>query len=113
MVRSAPRTTAAGTPAPLNGARPAAVPDQRARSFGNVRSAASFPPVLGLTTGHLVYAKGSEEPARHVVRRSGVEILCHALDLDASPAALLAEIHGLAAHIAEHGESHVGPSEIR
>ena len=41
--------------------------------------------VLGLRVGHLVYAKGNEEPARHVVRRSGVEILCHAIDLSQPP----------------------------
>ena len=41
--------------------------------------------VLGLRSGHLVYAKGNEEPARHVVRRSGIEIFCHAVDLDQEP----------------------------
>ena len=29
--------------------------------------------------GHLVYARGNAEPARHVVRQSGIEIFCHAL----------------------------------
>jgi 5-methylcytosine-specific restriction enzyme subunit McrC len=56
--------------------------------------------VLGLRTGHLVYARGNEEPTRHVVRGAGVEIVCHALDLDQSPDALLAEVRGLAASIA-------------
>jgi 5-methylcytosine-specific restriction enzyme subunit McrC len=56
--------------------------------------------VLGLRTGHLVYARGNEQPARHVVRGAGVEIVCHALDLDQSPDALLAEVRGLAASIA-------------
>jgi hypothetical protein len=31
--------------------------------------------VLDLRTGHLVYAAGSREPARHVVRRSGRDLL--------------------------------------
>jgi 5-methylcytosine-specific restriction enzyme subunit McrC len=56
--------------------------------------------VLGLRTGHLVYAKGNGEPAHHVVRRSGIEIVCHALDLDVDPPALLAQIQKLAAQIA-------------
>jgi 5-methylcytosine-specific restriction enzyme subunit McrC len=56
--------------------------------------------VLGLGCGHLVYAKGSEAPAHHVVRRSGVEIICYAVDLDAEPAALLHQMRDLASHIA-------------
>jgi 5-methylcytosine-specific restriction enzyme subunit McrC len=56
--------------------------------------------VLGLRTGHLVYARGNEEATRHVVRGAGVEIVCHALDLDQPPDALLAAVRGLAASIA-------------
>lgn len=56
--------------------------------------------VLGLRLGHLVYAKGSEEPAHHVVRRSGVEIICRAVDLDTKPATLLGQMRNLAASIA-------------
>jgi 5-methylcytosine-specific restriction enzyme subunit McrC len=56
--------------------------------------------VLGLREGHLVYAKGNEEPARHVVRESGVEIFCHALDLSHSPDALLNQMRTLAQAIA-------------
>lgn len=56
--------------------------------------------VLDLDRGHLVYAKGSEEPAHHVVRRSGIEIICHALDLDSDPAALLRQMQDLASEIA-------------
>jgi 5-methylcytosine-specific restriction enzyme subunit McrC len=52
--------------------------------------------VLGLQVGHLVYAKGSEEPARHVVKRSGIEIVCHAVDLDTEPAALMNQVRNLA-----------------
>ena len=37
-------------------------------------SALAYCTVLGLPNGHLVYAKGNEEPARHVVRQSGIEI---------------------------------------
>jgi 5-methylcytosine-specific restriction enzyme subunit McrC len=56
--------------------------------------------VLGLREGHLVYAKGNEEPARHVIRQSGIEIFCHALDLSQPPEALLDQISGLAHAVA-------------
>jgi 5-methylcytosine-specific restriction enzyme subunit McrC len=56
--------------------------------------------VLGLPIGHLVYAAGNEEPARHVVRQAGIEILCHAVDLRQPPDALLAEMRSLARKIA-------------
>lgn len=51
---------------------------------------------LRLPRGHLVYAKGNAEPARHVVRGSRIEILCHSLDLDVEPAALLEQVTRLA-----------------
>ena len=56
---------------------------------------------LGLNHGHLIYAKGNEEPARHVVRRSGIEILCHAIDLSLGSEPLLAQIRDLAERIAD------------
>jgi 5-methylcytosine-specific restriction enzyme subunit McrC len=56
--------------------------------------------VLGLPNGHLVYAKGNEEPARHVVRRSGVEIFCHAVDLSLTPEMLMSQMRDLARTIA-------------
>jgi 5-methylcytosine-specific restriction enzyme subunit McrC len=59
--------------------------------------------VLGLREGHLVYAKGNEEPARHVVRQSGTEIFCHALDLSQPPDALLSQMRDLAQRIALAG----------
>jgi 5-methylcytosine-specific restriction enzyme subunit McrC len=55
---------------------------------------------LGLRTGHLVYAKGNEIPAHYIVRRSGIEIFCHAIDLASAPSALLAQMHDLAGQIA-------------
>ncbi len=56
--------------------------------------------VLGLNRGHLIYAKGNERPARHAVRRSGIEILCHAIDLSRDPEELLNQVRDLAALIA-------------
>lgn len=57
--------------------------------------------VAGLNRGHLVYAKGNEPALTHVVRRSGVTITQHALDLDQNPTALLAQIDRLAGAIAD------------
>ncbi len=51
--------------------------------------------VLGLPVGHLVYAKGNEDAREHVVRRTGVQIVTHALDLDVEPAELLATMAAL------------------
>jgi 5-methylcytosine-specific restriction enzyme subunit McrC len=56
--------------------------------------------VLGLREGHLVYAKGNDEPARHVIRHSGTEIFCHALDLSQPPDLLLGQTRNLAQSIA-------------
>lgn len=52
--------------------------------------------VLGLSVGHLVYAKGNEEAQTHVVVGSGVMIVTHALDLDVEPAALFGTMAALA-----------------
>jgi 5-methylcytosine-specific restriction enzyme subunit McrC len=57
--------------------------------------------ILGLRSGHLVYAKGNERPVRHVVRRSGIEIFCHVIDLDQPPDGLLIEVGELAERIAK------------
>ena len=61
--------------------------------------------VLGLRNGHLIYAKGNEEPARHVVRQAGVEIVCHALDLSLAPDMLIGQMHDLARTIASAGRT--------
>lgn len=55
---------------------------------------------LGLPEGHLIYAKGNAPHTAHHVRRSGVIIRQHALELDQPPAGLLAEINELASLIA-------------
>jgi len=56
--------------------------------------------VLSLPIGHLVYAAGNEEPARHTVRQGGIEILCHAVNLGRPADELLAELRILAERIA-------------
>ncbi|WP_427005696.1 McrC family protein [Pseudarthrobacter sp. H2] len=45
-----------------------------------------------LKDGHLVYAKGEEDPKSYVVNPPDVTIHCHALNLDQAPEALLASI---------------------
>ena len=67
--------------------------------------------VLGLRSGHLVYAKGNEGSARHVVRRSGIEIFCHAVDLDQEPGLLISQMCDLAQTIASvHLTAAVAPT---
>ena len=56
--------------------------------------------VLGLRSGHLVYAQGNEKPVRHVVRRSGIEIFSLAVDLDQDPDVLISHMRDLAQTIA-------------
>jgi 5-methylcytosine-specific restriction enzyme subunit McrC len=56
--------------------------------------------VLGLRHGHLVYAKGDAEPARHTVRRAGIEIRCNALDLAVDPPTLISQVSNMADQIA-------------
>ncbi len=51
---------------------------------------------LQLPRGHLVYARGNVEPKRHLVRYSGIEIVCHALDLTLPPAKLLTQVGNIA-----------------
>ena len=55
---------------------------------------------LRLPRGHLIYARGAGSPARHLVRHADIEILAHALDLDAAPQMLLAQVRDLADMIA-------------
>jgi len=57
--------------------------------------------VLGPRRGHLIYAKGNENPAHYVVRGSGIEIICHAIDLDTDPDTLLTQMRDLAGEVAE------------
>lgn len=61
----------------------------------------AYATVLGLADGHLVYAKGNEEPRVHDVVNAGVRIHAHTLDLTAVPADLLAQVEALAGLIAD------------
>uniref|UniRef100_UPI000A969484 McrC family protein n=1 Tax=Streptomyces caniscabiei TaxID=2746961 RepID=UPI000A969484 len=59
---------------------------------------------LGLPHGHLIYAAATPAaglgPAPHVVRRSGITVTAHTLDLAVPPATLLADVTTLAERIA-------------
>ena len=55
---------------------------------------------LDLPHGHLVYAKGNTEAARHTVRNAGVTILCHALDPTLPADQLLAQVGTLTDQLA-------------
>jgi 5-methylcytosine-specific restriction enzyme subunit McrC len=54
---------------------------------------------LGLTDGHLIYAKGNEPEISHDIRNSGVSIHAHSLDLSQPPADLLDQTRRLAERI--------------
>lgn len=90
----------------LRRGRPSAVVDakykaEKPEGFPNadVYQMLAYCTALGLDTGHLVYAKGNEVPARHVVRNAGVVVHCHALDLSLRPALLLEQVAKLAEFI--------------
>ncbi|MFE1836812.1 McrC family protein [Streptomyces sviceus] len=55
---------------------------------------------LGLSHGHLVYAASRHGPSDHVIRRTGITVTAHALDLGRPPATLLADVATLADRMA-------------
>lgn len=74
--------------------RPVAVVDAKYKSDRpgqDLYQVLAYCSALGLRQGHLVYAAG-DAPARHVVRRAGIEIHTHALDLTLPSAAVLAQV---------------------
>jgi len=56
--------------------------------------------VLGLSEGHLIYAKGNEEGRTHMVQKAGITIHCRALDLGLDPATLLRQVDQMARAVA-------------
>ena len=59
----------------------------------------SYAVSMGLNSGHLVYAKGSEIERVHSISRAGVKISTHTINLESKPAVLLAEVQELARRI--------------
>jgi len=89
------------------GGRPAAVVDAKYKAEkpegfpdADIYQVLAYCTALELDRGHLIYAKGNEEPARYVIRNSGIEVVCHAVDLDAAPDEMLARLSAIAADIA-------------
>jgi 5-methylcytosine-specific restriction enzyme subunit McrC len=56
---------------------------------------------LGLSEGHLVYARGVEVPRRYEVVGAGVTVWAHALDLALGPTSLIEQLGGLAGSVKE------------
>lgn len=54
---------------------------------------------FALPSGHLVYAKGEEEPQVHEIIGRDTKIYCHAIDLNQAPGALLDQVRRLASNI--------------
>jgi 5-methylcytosine-specific restriction enzyme subunit McrC len=67
---------------------------------------------LGLSVGHLIYAKGEAEPRRHRIPGANVDIHCHTLDLQQKPQQLLDQVRRLAAIIASTASAHVSKNDL-
>lgn len=90
-----------------DGSRPIAVIDAKykATKLANYPNADVYQMLaycvrFGLDTGHLVYAKGEEEPQIHDVMGHRASVHCHAIDLNQHPSALLSQMSRLADKIA-------------
>lgn len=90
-----------------DGDRPIAVVDAKykATKFANYPNADVYQMLaycvrFGLETGHLVYAKGEEDPQIHEVMGHKASVYCHAIDLNLHPSALLDQVSRLADKIA-------------
>ncbi len=64
----------------------------------------AYATALGLSEGHLVYAKGNEQPKRWRVRNTAITVVAHTLDLEAPPEAVLGQVTDLAAKISNSRE---------
>lgn len=56
---------------------------------------------LGLSEGHLIYAKGAEDPAVHEIRNAGTRVVAHAIDLEQAPIDLLAAVASITQTLAK------------
>jgi len=74
--------------------RPSGFPD------ADIYQLLAYTTAIGLPEGHLIYAKGNEEPVAHRIRNTEITVHAHCLDLDTEPTTLLMEIDALAALIA-------------
>lgn len=90
------------------GGKPSAVADakykaERPSGYPNadIYQMLAYCVALGLPAGHLVYAKGNAAHGTHRVRRAGIMIHQHALDLDQPPPRLLDDIALIARRLTE------------
>ena len=83
-------TTAAVIDAKYKAEKPAGYPN------ADLYQLLAYCTILGLPVGHLVYARGNASPARHVVQQSGIEILCHSIDLSQPQDQLIEQMSNLA-----------------
>lgn len=90
------------------GDRPAAVVDAKYKAEkpagypnADLYQMLAYCTAIGLTEGHLIYAKGNEESAVHQIRNSPVRVVAHALDLELPSAELLAQATAIATGIAD------------
>lgn len=67
--------------------------------------------VLGLSEGHLIYAKGEDVARRYVARRSNVTLVVHVLDLNVAPAMLIAAVQALVAVVGVGAQEVDRPAE--
>ena len=94
IVRKADGSAAAVIDAKYKAEKPAGYPN------ADLYQLLAYCTIFGLPVGHLIYARGNASPARHVVRQSGTEIICHALDLSLEPDLLIGHMRDLARTIA-------------
>jgi 5-methylcytosine-specific restriction enzyme subunit McrC len=87
--------------------RPVAVVDAKYKAetpagypYADLYQLLAYCTALQLPIGHLVYAEGEAEAARHRITHAGITIVQHALNLRQPVRALLAQVAGLAAEIA-------------
>ncbi|MGI5367254.1 McrC family protein [Streptomyces iakyrus] len=74
--------------------------DRAAPSTDHLGQLLGYCTALGLPHGHLVYAATSQDgPTDHVIRRSGITVTTHTLDLALPPAGLLSAVADLADRI--------------
>jgi 5-methylcytosine-specific restriction enzyme subunit McrC len=83
-------TTAAVIDAKYKAEKPAGYPN------ADLYQLLAYCTILGLPAGHLIYARGTASPARHVIQQAGIEIRCHAIDLNQPPEQPIAQMSNLA-----------------
>lgn len=66
---------------------------------------------LGLSCGHLLYAKGNEPAQRYTVRGSLTQLHVHAVDLELQPTELLVQVDAIAGAIRNVSVREVAPTQ--